>query len=200
MARRRSDISGAPWTWLRQVHGARVVTVTEPGEHAGTEADAIVTAVAGAPIAILTADCAPLLLTAPGAVGVVHAGWRGLMAGVVEAAIDAMVGLGHPPERVVLGPTIRARCYEFDAPDITPVMKRYGSAVRAETGWGTPALDLVAGVRAAVESRHLPLEDGGTCTACSPSHWSYRARSDSARQALVAWISPAVTGPIPPNR
>lgn len=193
-------ITNAPWSWLRQVHGPRVVTVTEPGGHAGTEADAIVTTVADAPIAILTADCAPLLLTAPGAVGVVHAGWRGLMAGVVEAAIDAMVSLGHPPDAAVVGPTIRARCYEFNAGDITPIEERYGPDVRSETGWGAPALDLVAGVRAAVKSRNLVLEDGGTCTACSPGHWSYRARADSSRQALVAWISPAVAGRIPTNR
>ena len=195
LARRRAAIIDAPWTWLRQVHGARVVTVTEPGEHAGVEADAIVTTVTGAPIAVLTADCAPLLLTAPGAVGVVHAGWRGLMAGVVEAAVDAMTDLGHAPEGAVLGPTIRARCYEFDAQAMEPIVGRYGPELRSETVCGTPALDLVAGVRAALESRNLTLEDRGTCTACSSTHWSYRARSDPGRQALVAWISPTAGGP-----
>ena len=59
-ARRRPRSSTDPWTWLRQVHGAGVVIVTEPGEHAGAQADAAVTAVPGAVLAVQTADCAPV--------------------------------------------------------------------------------------------------------------------------------------------
>jgi hypothetical protein len=190
LAARRAAIGPGPWTWLRQVHGADVVVVTEPGEHAGAAADAAVTAVAGAVLAVQTADCAPLLLVGDGGVGVVHAGWRGLVAGVVEAAAGALASLGAPPQRAVLGPCIRPRCYEFAGVELDQVAERYGSEVRARTSWGTPALDLAAGVAAACRGLGVELDDAGTCTACSPVHWSHRARTDPQRQALVAWLTP----------
>jgi len=190
LAARRRAVVDAPWTWLRQVHGARVVVVTEPGEHAGTEADAAVTAIPGAAVAVHTADCAPVLVLADGAVGVAHAGWRGLLAGVVEATAAALADLGHPPRSAVLGPCIRPRCYEFGPAELDLVADRYGPAVRAQTAWGAPALDVAAGVAAACAALDVPLVDHGTCTACSPVHWSHRARADRGRQALVAWVAP----------
>lgn len=190
LAARRRAVVDLPWTWVRQVHGAGVVTVTAPGEHAGASADAIVTAAPGAAVAVQTADCGSILLAGDGAVGVVHAGWRGLEAGVIAAAAVAMAELGAPPTAAVLGPVIRPRCYEFDDPARSRLAERFGPAVAATTGWGTPALDLAAGITAACAELGLTLDDGGTCTACSPVHWSYRARGDAARQALVAWIEP----------
>ena len=185
-----SGLGASSWTWLRQVHGPRVVTVTTPGEHAGTEADAAVTAVPGAVLAVQVADCAPVLLEGDGVVGVAHAGWRGLRAGVIEATAQAMAALGSPVVSITLGPCIRARCYEFGEPELTTVADAYGPSVRATTAWGTPALDVAAGVAEAARRIGAPFTDVGTCTACSPVHWSYRARADASRQALVAWIRP----------
>jgi YfiH family protein len=190
LAARRAAIVDRPWSWLRQVHGADVITVTSPGEHAGTEADAAVTAVPGTVLAVQTADCAPVLLTGAGTLGVAHAGWRGLEAGVLEATAAAMAALGGAPERAVLGPCIRARCYEFGGPDLDRVAARYGPGVRATTAWGTPALDVAAGIAEACRRLGIDLEDLGSCTACSPNHWSHRARAEPGRQALVAWIEP----------
>ena len=187
---RRSAIHRAPWTWLRQVHGAQVVTVTAPGEHAGAEADAAVTAVPGAVLAVQTADCAPVVFLGAGVVGVAHAGWRGLAEGVLGATASAMAALGGPPTRAILGPCIRARCYEFGDRDLAVVADRLGPSVRSSTGWGTPALDLSAGVAAACAALGIDLDDDGTCTACSPQHWSFRARGESGRQAGVAWLAP----------
>ena len=83
--------------------------VTEPGEHAGTHADAALTVTPGCTLAVMTADCAPVALLADEAVGVVHAGWRGLLAGIVEQAVDAIRTLGAGPSlRAVIGPCIRA--------------------------------------------------------------------------------------------
>lgn len=189
LAERRSAIHPAPWTWLEQVHGDRVVVVSDPGEHAGEPADAIVTTVTDAPIAVHTADCAPVLLEADGAVAVVHAGWRGLAAGVIEAAAHTMTDLGHPPRLARLGPCVRARCYEFESEDLARVASRYGPKVVGRTAWDTVALDMAAAVRAACSWIDVPLHDVGTCTACSSVHWSHRARADSSRQALVAWLS-----------
>lgn len=181
----------APPTWLDQVHGAEVVVVTEPGEHAGAAADAAVTVVPGAPLMVRTADCAPILLEGRDGVGVVHAGWRGLEAGVIEAAVEALSALGEGPDALRLGPCIRPRCYEFGADELDRVAERYGDAVRSTTAWGTPALDVAAGVAEAARRLGLAFHDAGTCTACSPVHWSFRARADRGRQGLVAWVVPS---------
>lgn len=186
LAERRAEAMGGPWTWLRQVHGAEVVVVTEPGEHAGATADAAVTVVPGAVLAVHTADCAPLLLAGPRGIGVVHAGWRGLAAGVIDAAVAALDALDARPTGATLGPCIRARCYEFGAEELDVVAAGCGEVVRATTAWGTPALDLAAGVAAACHRLGLAFDDVGTCTACSPLHFSHRARADVGRQALVA--------------
>lgn len=188
--RRRQAVVAAPWTWLHQAHGAEVIEVRSPGHLAGSVADAAVTDVAGAAVSVQVADCAPVLLVGDDAVGVVHAGWRGLVAGVVEAAAQAMTALGSPPVAAVLGPCIRPRCYEFGRRELDQVAQAYGDVVRAETAWGTPALDLPAGVAAACSGLGLALADAGTCTACSARHHSHRARRDVARQALVAWLEP----------
>lgn len=170
------------WAVVHQVHGAGVVVATSGG-HQG-EGDAIVTATAGVPIAVRVADCAPIALLADGVVGVVHAGWRGLAAGVIPAALDAMAALGARDIRAVVGPCIRAECYEFGAADLDTVAAALGDGVRSATSWGTPALDLVA----AVQGQLPDVVDEGVCTACSPDHYSHRARGEAERQAVVAWL------------
>ena len=190
LAAARARLSPLPWTWLRQVHGADVVTVTVPGEGAGREADAAVTAVPGALLAIQTADCAPIALTSPqGVVGAVHAGWRGLEAGVIGAAVGAMRALGAVEIRSSLGPCIHAECYEFGEDELDRLAKQFGDEVRAVTAAGTPALDLPAAVDAAlvaagVDHRGQVL----TCTACDTSYFSHRARKDTGRQAALVWM------------
>jgi hypothetical protein len=96
---------------VRQVHSADVVNVTAPPE-TRPRADAIVTATPGLALAILTADCQPVLFAdvEAGVIGVAHAGWRGALDGVLEAALDAMEALGAARARsaAVIGPTISA--------------------------------------------------------------------------------------------
>ncbi len=98
-----------------QVHSADVAVVEVPPE-APPRADALVTATPGVALAVLTADCQPVLIADPeaGVVGAVHAGWRGALAGVLEEAVAAMTRLGARPERMVavIGPTISQRAYE----------------------------------------------------------------------------------------
>jgi YfiH family protein len=191
LQQRRRAIVDLPWTWLRQVHGADVVVVHEPGAEAGVEADAAVTDVPGAVLAVHTADCVPVALLSDGAVGVAHAGWRGLAAGVVEAAVDALRQLSSGPISAHIGPAIRPRCYEFGEADARHVAERVGPSVLATTAWGTPALDVAAGVRAELARCGIEvIRDDGTCTACSPCHFSYRARGDAGRQAALAWLEP----------
>jgi len=192
--RRRAAVAPGPWTWLRQVHGPAVVTVRNAGEHAGREADAAVTAVDGAVVAVSVADCAPLALVSDGGgVAVVHAGWRGLADGVIEAAADALRAEAPGVLHAVLGPCVRSGCYEFGAVDLDRVAGLLGDEVRAVTVSGTPALDLPAGVAAACARAGVAdLDDLGLCTACDGGTWfSHRARAEAGRQVLAAWLAPS---------
>jgi YfiH family protein len=189
-ARRRAVVD-RPWTWLRQVHGAGVVRVVGPGAGAGTKADAAVTDQPGCAIAVLTADCAPVALASPeGVIGVAHAGWRGVLAGVLEATVAEMRDLGGTDIEAVVGPCIRPGCYAFGERELDEIAARLGDSVRSVTTAGEPALDLPAAVVAALTSagvRHDDVVDVGPCTACSPEHFSWRAGKDQQRQAAVVW-------------
>ncbi len=178
-----------PWTWLHQVHGSRVVVVDEPGAMTGQEADAAVTGCPGAVLAIFTADCAPIGLGSPeGVSGAVHGGWRGLMAGVVEATVQAMRDLGASGIVAGLGPCIAPHSYRFSPEDLDRVAGRLGPEVRASDDAGHPSLDLRAAVKAALARAGARLVAASpTCTHCSESHWSWRARADTGRQATVVW-------------
>ena len=170
-------------TWLHQVHGASVVSVTKPGEHAGVEADAAVTRVRGVKLAVRTADCVPVVLVADDAIGVVHAGWRGLAGGILQKTIAELGSVG----RAYVGPHIRVGCYEFGVADLDEVAGALGDGVRGTTLWGAPALDLTAGVRAALGD--IPVHDTGACTACGDVYFSWRARRETGRFATIAWMS-----------
>ncbi len=187
--RRRQQVVGLPWTVLRQVHGHRVTVVRSPGDGSGMEADGAVTAAPGAAVVVLTADCAPVALACDeGVIGVAHAGWRGLGAGVVTETVNVMRSLGATRIQAVLGPCIRTACYAFGADDLEEVVRRTGPEVRGLDRHGKPALDVAAGVIAALRRAGVDdVDDVGICTACSGTHWSWRARRDHARQATVVW-------------
>jgi YfiH family protein len=190
----RSDgdqrVGPQPWTRLRQVHGSRVVVVTEPGGMMGEEADAAVTTVVGAHLAILTADCAPIALASPeGVIGAVHAGWRGLAAGIVQRTAEAMRALGATHIEAALGPCIHPECYEFGAADLAGLTASLGHAVRGRTSTGRPALNLPAAVRSALTHAGVVLVSvDERCTACTAELYSHRARGEEERQAMVVWL------------
>jgi polyphenol oxidase len=187
-ARRRAVVD-LPWTVLKQVHGARVAVVESPGGAAGEEADAAVTVAAGAAMAVLTADCGPVAMASPeGVLGIAHAGWRGLRAGVIESTVQTMRRLGATRVDAVLGPCIHRCCYTFGAEDLADVASRLGPQVRAMDADGRPALDLPAGVKSALHAAGATLvDDASTCTSCSNEHWSWRSDRTSRRQATVVW-------------
>jgi YfiH family protein len=174
------------WLFLRQVHGARAVSARRAGL-AVPEADAAVTATPGLPLAVLAADCAPIALLAAGAVGVVHAGWPGLLAGVVPRAVEALRALTPEPVTAVLGPCIRAARYEFGSRHLARLVDVFGPGVAATTEWGTPALDIPAAVQIACARAGVEhFEDLGTCTAATPSLFSHRRDGVTGRHAVVA--------------
>lgn len=184
---RRRGVHDGPWAWLRQVHGARVHVVDAPGSVQGADGDALVTATPGAALAVFTADCAPVAMASPeGVVGIAHAGWRGLDAGVIESTVGSMRALGASRVDAALGPCIRPGCYEFGAEELDRLAERFGPTVRSQTRAGRPAFDLPAAVSVALERCGAELVlDAAECTACSDAWFSHRARGDAARQATV---------------
>ena len=112
---RVADAMGGPLRGVHQVHSAEVVVVDGPLPDPRPKADAMVTAVPGEVLTILTADCQPVLFHSPdGVIGAAHAGWRGAKDGVLEATVAAMERLGARPGtiRAAIGPSIGQRAYE----------------------------------------------------------------------------------------
>jgi YfiH family protein len=175
---------------LRQVHGADVVFVDRPGAHAGDEADAAVTASPGAALVVRTADCAPVAFLSADAVGLAHAGWRGLLGGVVERTADALRSLGASSITARIGPCISAGAYEFGHEDLDAIAAVYGDGVRGTAASGAPGLDLAAGIRVALERCGVALE--GPPPACTASraddYFSHRARRETGRQPTFVWL------------
>ncbi len=184
------------WTWLHQVHGADVYVI--PGGSApGTppEADAAVTTVPGAALAVVTADCAPLVVANDDAVGVVHAGHRGLAAGVIEGTLASVRARGDGPVRAFLGPCIRAASYEFGAADLARFVAQFGPEVEGRTRAGKPALDIPAAIRVVLAREGVTdFEDSGVSTAdpdgdSSYPYFSYRRAHEAGRQATIAVLA-----------
>ena len=199
----RRTVCDRKWSWLRQVHGSTVVTVAVPGGQCGTRADAMVTTVPGAVLAVQTADCAPVLLagTGPGvtAVGAVHAGWRGLYDGVVEATVSRLRDLGAETFEWRLGPHVSSAYYEFAEADLTTLALRFGPEVVGVTKGGTAAFDMAAAVRSALRSSGIATGNGSDAAPCTASavtvdgssrYFSWRARGETGRQASLIWIEP----------
>ncbi|MCX6526272.1 MAG: polyphenol oxidase family protein [Actinobacteria bacterium] len=205
LRQRRASIAPAPWTWLRQVHGGRVVVVEHPGEFAGAEADAAVTAVSDAVLCVQTADCAGVLFAGFSeqktstrsdencvvAVGAAHAGWRRVAAGILQSTVEALVSLGAQSVVWELGPCISPAAYEFGEIELAALVDRYGESLRGRTDSGAPALDLRAAVRAALSETPAVYQGSHSipCTATDPGFFSWRARQDSGRQTSAIWMT-----------
>ncbi|MCK8680444.1 MULTISPECIES: peptidoglycan editing factor PgeF [Streptomyces] len=182
--------------WMNQVHGREVAVVDGPWPDGPVPAvDAVVTTRRGLALAVLTADCVPVLLADPvaGVAAAAHAGRPGLAAGVVPAAVEAMVRLGAEPSRITAhtGPAVCGRCYEVPAA-LREEVAATEPAAWAQTSWGTPALDVTAGVHAqlaalGVAGRHA----SEVCTRESGDHYSYRRDRTTGRLAGYVWLDAA---------
>ncbi|MCL3860117.1 polyphenol oxidase family protein [Actinotalea sp. K2] len=179
---------GAPLALTRQVHGASVHHCTEPppdGVTVVATADAIVTRRTDVAVAVLVADCVPVLLVDVGArvAGVVHAGRRGLVDGVVQSTVDALGSLGARPGELqaVIGPAICGECYEVPHA-MQQVVDDAVPGTASTTTWGTPSLDLPEGVRrllAAAKVDHV--RQVGGCTLTDHRWYSHRGAEQQGR-------------------
>lgn len=180
----RQEISrelGVPGSWatVDQVHGADVLYVDSPGD-AG-EADALWTTSNRLPLAVFTADCFGVVLHAPHAVGVAHAGWRGADAGVVARLGAEMREAGHDPTRAEIGPGIASCCFEV-GPDVAARFPGY----RAETTWGTTSVDLAAAIARQLEAVDLWSVD--SCSHHENNWFSHRRDATLHRMATICWM------------
>lgn len=185
--RRHRAVLDADWSIPRQVHGANVLVIEQPTGPLAEEADALVSTSGEVALAVLGADCPLVALSSPeGVLAVAHAGWRGLLAGVLEATVATMRALGAGDIEAVLGPCIHVECYEFSPADLLLATDRLGPTVAGRSAGGSPALDLPEAVRVALAAAGVaaPAELGG-CTACGGAWYSHRARRERARHALV---------------
>lgn len=166
---------GATVADMRQVHGNVVDVVELRASDERPEADALVTAEPDRLLVVRVADCVPVLLADPaaGVVGVAHAGRPGLVAGVVPAAVVRMRELGADAITAWLGPRVCGACYEVPAPMQAEVGALVPESV-ATTSWGTPSLDIGAGVRAQLDRLGVDVVDVAACTRESPDLYSYR--------------------------
>ena len=174
--------AGAPVAYAWQVHGRRVHVVTGPAEVPDdgpvAQADALVTTGARVALAVLVADCVPVLLAdgAAGVVAVAHAGRAGVAADVVGATVEVMARQGADLARLraVVGPAVCGRCYEVPAALRDEVGSTVPEAV-ATTSWGTPALDLPRAVAAQLRAAGVPsVVTSGGCTLEDRRWFSHR--------------------------
>jgi YfiH family protein len=163
---------------VSQVHGRDVHVVGPDDElpvRPNPKADALVTTRSDVVLAVRAADCLPVLLADSdnGVVGAAHSGRRGLYAGVVPATVEAMRDLGAERITAVLGPYACGRCYEVPEEMRAEVAERVPASY-AETSWGTPSIDVAAGVTAQLAELGVEVVDATRCTIESEDLYSYR--------------------------
>ncbi|MEQ6901671.1 polyphenol oxidase family protein [Nocardioides sp. YIM 152588] len=183
--------TGVRFARMRQVHGTDVHEVDGPTGEGGElpTGDALVTTRPGTGLMVRVADCVPILLAdaEAGVVAAVHAGRVGTALGVVPAAVRRMRDLGADGVRAWLGPHVCGGCYEVPEAMRAEVASEVPAA-RAETRWGTPSLDLGAGVLAQLEEAGVPTTVVGGCSLEDPRFHSHRRDADRAgRMAGLVW-------------
>ena len=199
LEQRRQAFMTGTWTWMCQQHGADVVTVTASGRCVGANADGMVTTEPSAVLAVSTADCAPVVVAGHRAVGIAHAGWRGMLVGVIPAVVNAVRALAPPIVEgsvpvvlsAALGPVIRRAHYEFDdVSRLTEVASAVGGDVAAVTEWGTQALDMAAAVRHALRSAGVDAFYDRRLDTADEHFFSHRLRNEPARQVTAVRLEP----------
>lgn len=190
---RLADATGATPVLMHQVHGAHVDVVDDARASGPPVSDAMITARPRVALLARAADCVPVLLADPttGWIAAVHSGRPGLAAGVVPSTVARLRDQGATPTVAWIGPHVCGACYEVPAElqeDVAAVVPQS----RSTTSWGTPALDLGAGVRAQLAAAGV--DDVRTVDACTreDASWPSHRRDGSAatRFAGVIWSHP----------
>jgi len=174
-----------PTQFMNQVHGDEVVEVKSIIED--PTCDALITTVPGIALAVMVADCIPLLLSSAAVVGAVHVGRRGLMNSVAVKTIESMRKLGAASIHAQLGPSICGRCYEVPQSLADEVISKHPAA-SSLTNQLTPALDLPRALIAQLVANDVSYEASAICTLENDEYFSYRRHNITGRNAGVVWL------------
>ena len=181
-------VSASEISVMNAEHGNMVQVVTEPG--LALAGDGLITNQIGLAVAALAADCVPFGLVDPvnGVIAVGHAGWRGVLANVMQALLDEFVATGAQLKhtQVVIGPAICTNCYEVPAERVEQFRKSRPEAIAT-----TRNLDLIAGVKSVLEPQVAKIHEISGCTFENSELFSYRraAGEPTGRGGLVIAIS-----------
>lgn len=168
--------------FMAQNHGAEVIEIDgESNSEDLRECDALITRSPHTALAVLVADCAPVLLVGEQSCAAIHVGWRGLFAGIVEKVVEMM---GNEPFTAHIGPTICGRCYEVGHDVLIPARER--GFVTGEKSLDIPASILTL-LKQQSGTRLLSASWNNVCTFEGANHFSYRRERQTGRQAGVVF-------------
>ncbi|HMT49343.1 peptidoglycan editing factor PgeF [Dietzia sp. UBA5065] len=188
---RRLGLPASDVVWMDQVHGTRIARVTRATGGPVPATDGLVTDRPGLALAVLTADCVPVLAAdeQAGVIGAVHAGRVGAVGGIVPSLIGAMRSLGARPDRitVLLGPAAAGRHYELPD-DLADEVEAALPGSRTRTAAGTAGVDLRVGITRQLAGLGVTRVDSDPrCTIADETLFSYRRQGRTGRQASVIW-------------
>jgi YfiH family protein len=173
--------------YMNQVHGNRVAIIEEVTDEVPT-ADALVTGIPGITLAVMVADCIPLLLKSKDAVAAVHVGRKGLLNRVAEKAIDVMREISDAQISAIIGPAICGKCYEV-SPEIFSEVTASHPESASQTRSNTPSLDLVAALISDLGKLGITeIDNQSRCTLEDKDLYSYRRDGATGRQAGLVWL------------
>lgn len=177
---------------MTQVHGASVAWVDDLADGEIPQVDVLLSATPGVGVLVRVADCTPIVIAAAdeSMVAVVHCGREGLLAGVVMAAVSELRSRGATALEAWIGPRACGQCYELPR-EMADAVAAVAPEARSTTSWGTPAVDVGAGVLAQLAALDVVTNDlaAGMCTIEDEQWFSYRRQGqDSGRFGAVAVI------------
>jgi YfiH family protein len=173
--------------YMNQVHGNRVAVIEEVTDEIPT-ADALVTGISGITLAVMIADCIPLILSSKHCVAAVHVGRKGLVNRVTEKTIEIMREISNQEISATIGPAICGKCYEVSQDIYDEVVESHPTCA-SRTNSDTPALDLLSGLIADLQDLGINKIDNQTrCTVENDDLFSYRRTPVTGRQAGLVWL------------
>ena len=180
----RSEVGSVQF--MNQVHGDRIALIEEVTDEIPT-ADALVTGIPGIALAVMVADCIPLLLSSPESVAAVHVGRKGLVNEVTRKTISLMRDMGASKITAIIGPAICGSCYEVSEDIFQEVVAVHPTA-ESRTPQDTLALNLPKALIGVLNDEGLDVSNEFVCTVESNEHFSYRRDGVTGRQAGVIWL------------
>lgn len=187
-----SEFLEMPLVFIGATHSPNVVNVKSEYPIIHKDTDALVTREKNLGLVIMSADCAPIVLVDPIAhvVGVVHAGWQGLLVGVVENSVEGMLDLGAETQnmKAIIGPTISAKNFSATKERFEEVKSKEPSAAVILPN-GELAVDIRKGVKTQLAKYQIKTTDLNICTFENKELFSFRRDAVTGRNATVAWLS-----------